>query len=171
MAMLLYLAYGSNLHPVRLTERVASARLLGSVELPGLRLAFHVRGGDDSGKGNLVACRGAPPAYGAVYEIAEEEKPVLDRYEGASYRDTALEVTLDGRRRTCFTYLGHDAHIDESLRPYDWYKHIILLGAQYLGAPAVYLDAITRVECMPDPDVTRSRLHGDLIKRMSVLEG
>ncbi len=167
MGTLLYLAYGSNLHPVRLTERVPSARLLGPVALPGLRLAFHVRGLDESGKGNLVACSGAPPAYGAVYEIDAGEKAALDRYEGVSYRDTTLEVSLNGGRRTCFTYLGHAAHIDEALRPYDWYKDIILLGAQYLGAPVIYLDAIRRTACMPDPDEARSRLHGDLIKRMT----
>lgn len=167
MSTLLYLAYGSNLHPVRLGERVPSARLLGPVALPGLRLAFHVRGRDDSGKGNLVACTGAAPAYGAVYEIAAEDKPALDRHEGDSYRVTTVEVTLGGTRRSCFTYVGHHACIDDTLRPYDWYRNIILLGARYLAAPAPYLDMISRVECLSDPDAERSALHSNLIMRIS----
>lgn len=167
MSTLLYLAYGSNLHPVRLGERVPSARLLGAVALPGFRLAFHVRGQDDSGKGNLVAGSGAPPAYGAVYEIAAAEKPVLDRHEGDSYRVTALEVTLGGRRHSCFSYVGHEACIDDTLRPFDWYRNIILLGARYLEAPSAYLDMIGRVQCLADPDAARASLHGDLMQRMS----
>lgn len=169
MGTLLYLAYGSNLHPVRLGERVPSARLLGPVELPGFRLAFHVRGRDDSGKGNLVACQTSPPAYGAVYEIAAEERPALDRYEGSSYRVARLQVTLGGKRRLCFTYLGQTSCIDEALMPYGWYKDIILLGAQYLGAPPDYLDMIRSVECRPDPDAARHGQHADLMMRMSGL--
>lgn len=45
-----YLAYGSNLHPLRLTARVSSARPLGTVPMPGYKIAFHKRSIDHSGK-------------------------------------------------------------------------------------------------------------------------
>jgi gamma-glutamylcyclotransferase len=168
MSTLLYLAYGSNLHPVRLSERVPSARLLGPVSLPGYRLAFNVRGQDRSGKGNLVSTADAShTAYGAVYEIAAAHKPDLDRYEGESYRVTSLEVTLAGGRYRCFTYIANESHVDETLRPYDWYTTLIALGARYVGVPTAYLDIIHGAECLPDPDAGRSDLHRALIDRMA----
>ena len=39
--MIHYFAYGSNLHPLRLTDRVHCADLVGSVELASHQLAFH----------------------------------------------------------------------------------------------------------------------------------
>lgn len=45
-----YLAYGSNLHPIRMTERVPSARVLGAIELPDHLLAFNKRSTDGSSK-------------------------------------------------------------------------------------------------------------------------
>jgi hypothetical protein len=50
-----YLAYGSNLHPIRLRQRVNSARLIATLSLPGYRVLFNKRGQDLSAKCNLVA--------------------------------------------------------------------------------------------------------------------
>ena len=36
-----YLAYGSNLHPFRLSQRIAVKRLVATVSLNGFRLYFH----------------------------------------------------------------------------------------------------------------------------------
>ena len=49
-ATLLYFAYGSNLHPERLRERVPSAESLGVARLEAHVLRFHKRGRDGSGK-------------------------------------------------------------------------------------------------------------------------
>lgn len=167
MSKLHYLAYGSNLHPLRLSERVPSARLRGVVELPGYRLAFHACGEDCSGKGNLVACReGAAAAYGAIYEIAAAEKPLLDRFEGAAYRSASIDVIVAGVTCTCFTYFAETAFIDEGLKPYDWYKKLVWLGARYLGVPEDYVTAIDQVLCVPDPDDERARHHAALLSRM-----
>ena len=38
--MIHYFAYGSNLYPMRLSERVSSANLIGGVELENYLLAF-----------------------------------------------------------------------------------------------------------------------------------
>jgi len=45
-----YLAYGCNLHPVRLQKRVPSAVFTGMVELHGRILSFSKRSVDGSGK-------------------------------------------------------------------------------------------------------------------------
>ena len=68
--ILYYLAYGSNLHPVRLSERVPSAELLGVVELREYRLVFQKRGWDGSSKCTLVRTgETSVGAYGAMYAI------------------------------------------------------------------------------------------------------
>jgi hypothetical protein len=45
-----YFAYGSNLHPLRLQERVPSAALLGWTHLHGWELRFDKRGRTDGQK-------------------------------------------------------------------------------------------------------------------------
>ena len=75
-----YLAYGSNLHPMRLLERVPSAQLIGSTEIAGFELAFHKKSKDGSGKCNLLQIdEDNRSVFGAVYRIDATEKPALDR--------------------------------------------------------------------------------------------
>lgn len=83
MKSLHYLAYGSNLHPLRLMERVPSARLIGVTEITGYQLRFHKRGKDGSAKCDLCWSDDRKSSvFGAIYRIASNEKPILDRAEG-----------------------------------------------------------------------------------------
>lgn len=80
--MIHYFAYGSNLHPVRLTERIPSAKLLGSVELKKHSLVFNKISIDGSSKCSLVHTGADPDSvYGALYELAPEHKNDLDHFE------------------------------------------------------------------------------------------
>ena len=156
MYTLYYLAYGSNLHPPRLRERVPSAEPLGVVTLSGWTLRFHKRSEDGSGKCNLVHTgQKGERAYGVVYRILAREKVRLDRAEGLGlgYREHSLELPEFGR---AFLYLATDSHIDETLRPYDWYKAFVLAGAEHHGLPADYRRAIEAVPHQPDPDPQRT---------------
>ena len=165
--MLHYLAFGSNLHPLRLGERVPSARLLGRVELPGYRLAFHKRGADGSGKGDLVATgRAEDLAVGALFEMAGGEKPNLDAAEGAGYRCDTLEVRCGGRDYQAFVYLGEEPFIEPDLRPYRWYRDIVWHGARFNGAPDAYLAAIAAVPVAEDPDPDRRARSTSLLERL-----
>lgn len=156
---LLYLAYGSNLHPVRLGERVPSARLLGTVVLAGWSLRFHKRSDvDGSAKCDLLRTGAdSDQAYGAVYRMAAGDKPALDAAEGAGYRQQTLELDFDGAPRRAFAYLAEAAYRDESLAPYDWYRDLVVAGARFLALPRPYVAAIERVSAIPDPDEGRSR--------------
>ncbi|MFM9835765.1 MAG: gamma-glutamylcyclotransferase family protein [Methylophilaceae bacterium] len=79
MAKVFYLAYGSNLHPVRLKERVSSAKLIGVIELYGYELAFHKLSTDESGK-CLLNKTGADSSmvFAALYEFDDKDKGALD---------------------------------------------------------------------------------------------
>lgn len=54
MGKLLYFAYGSNLHPRWLRNRVHSAEELNTVYLQNRKLHFHKRSSDRSAKCNIV---------------------------------------------------------------------------------------------------------------------
>jgi len=69
-----YLAYGSNLHPVRLRERVPSAEFIGLVLVENSRIEFSKKSKDGSGKATLEICSEIEGAtYGALFEIAISE--------------------------------------------------------------------------------------------------
>lgn len=167
---LYYLAYGSNLHPQRLRERVSSARLAGLVTLPGYRLSFHKRSHAD-GSGKCMFERVPERAgclHAAVYAIDEAERPALDRHEGlgAGYHEQLLDVSLAGERLTVFTYRVDVNHVDRALQPFDWYRGLVLAGARFHGLPARYIAAIEAVTPIRDPDRQRAREQTALLARL-----
>lgn len=152
-----YLAYGSNLHPARLRARTPSARLLSIAALPGWRLAFHKRSRDGSSKCNIVhSGRPTDMVYGALYRLTRNEKFLLDRYEGLGSGYHEMKLSLPGHGDVFF-YSADQAYIDESLKPYDWYKRLVLLGAAYHDFPASYIIGIEAVTAVADPDRARQR--------------
>ena len=167
--MINYFAYGSNLHPVRLTERVASASLVGRAQVCGYQLKFHKLGQDDSGKCNLFYTgRTADVVFGAVYTLAAEHKSQLDTFEGKGmgYTDCQIEVVHLEQSIQCFSYLAQQAYIVDSLKPYHWYKQLVKHGASYLRFPDAYLSCIEAIESREDPKKSRRKIHQDLLERI-----
>jgi hypothetical protein len=167
--LLYYLAYGSNLHPVRLRERVPSAELLDVVELRHYRLAFQKRGQDGSSKCNLARTGEESDAvYGAIYQIDSAHQPTLDHFEGKGkgYDDSQLRVEIHGKEYACFTYLAQPSYIEHNMKPYHWYKTLVVLGAKHLRFPDTYLHSIESIESVEDPDEERQNQHQSLIDRI-----
>jgi hypothetical protein len=148
-----YAAYGSNLHPLRLSRRIASARLLSTAFLPGWSLHFHKRSKDESGKCN-IRC-GGNGVHFAVFEISARDKLRLDEIEGVGAGYAAIFLRLPGLGE-CLSYAATESHIDESLQPYDWYRELVLVGARFHEFPDDYVDRISRVPAIEDPDADRS---------------
>ncbi|MEM6581951.1 MAG: gamma-glutamylcyclotransferase family protein [Pseudomonadota bacterium] len=157
---MLYLAYGSNLHPLRLQERVPSAALVGVVRLDGYRMLFAKQSHDGSGKCMIVpAQENLAVVYGAIYEIEPGEKPRLDAAEGrgAGYEDHSLSCEWAGETISPFTYLAQEGYIDADLRPYRWYLDMAIEGARYHGFADDYIAALAKTSAIPDPDAERNR--------------
>ena len=156
-----YAAYGSNLHPLRLAERIASARLFGTAFLPGWALRFHKLSKDGSGKCNIVP--GGDGVHLAIFDISPADKAVLDAIEGvgSGYLSRDLDVPGVG---PCAAYVAQASHVDDSLLPYDWYRQLVLLGAQANGFPSSYVDGIRAVPGRADPDRRRVALNRRLIE-------
>lgn len=154
-----YLAYGSNLHPLRIGMRVESARFLGTAFVGGWSLKFHKRGKDGSGKCNIVA--GGDGVHAAIYRLSDADHVVLDRIEGLGYGYEAGTIDVPGFG-ACHAYLGDPEYLDDSLAPFDWYRALVLLGARYHGFPSGYVETIAAVRAEQDPDAVR-RAENELI--------
>ena len=163
-AMLHYLAYGSNLHPLRLRRRVPSSRLLGQVKLDGYRLAFHKRGQDNSGKCNIVHTKEPLDCiHAAIFQFRADEKSLLDSHEGCGYRSEQIPVSLNGYQFCAFMYLAEPQFIETTLKPFHWYKELVFRGAQFQGFPQTYLDTIAGIDSEEDPETARREEHRCLL--------
>jgi gamma-glutamylcyclotransferase len=155
---MLCFAYGSNMSLARLKDRVPSARLVAIGILGEHRLAFHkISKKDGSGKCD-AQYTGSPDdkVIGVVFEIADAEKPNLDRAEGLGrgYDEKQVKVAADGKLLNVQMYFA--TNIDSSLKPYHWYKKHVLVGAKEIGLPLDYVSIIEAVESEEDPDPQRA---------------
>ena len=163
--MLYYFAYGSNLHPVRLTERVPSAQLVGVTRVTEYSLLFHKRSHDESSKCNLhYTGVDTDVVYGAIYTIGTMHKNTLDQFEGSGYSDQTIQLHCQGQQYQCLTYIAHPSFIDNDLKPYHWYRDLVLAGARFLEFPEAYISELTNVTSVDDPDHHRKNKHVSLLE-------
>ena len=157
-----YFAYGSNLYVKEIRKWVPSATLCCLAVLKHHQLKFHKIGSRD-GSGKCDAFKTGNEndvVHGVVYEIDEKEKRSLDRKEGLGYGYNQMEVVLESNKGTvtAFVYVADNEHIDASLKPYSWYKQLVLEGARQQGLPETYIEeTIVPVEATEDPDQERDR--------------
>ena len=169
MPTVCYLAYGSNLHPFRLLARVPSARVVGVVEMPGYKLAFHKRSIDGSGKCLIYTEQGLHhKMYGVLYKFDAGEKEALDKAEGngSGYCEQLVQLPLNGETYTPYIYVAQPSHIDPTFVPYDWYKRLVIAGARYHDLPVEYIASIEATPSKPDMNIQRKHENEDLLRRL-----
>lgn len=159
----LYAAYGSNLHPQRLRERIKSATLRGTGFLGRYTLRFHKRGQDDSAKCGISEC--GQGLHVAVYEMDEADRRVLDGIEGVGKGYEVDGVSVPGFGQ-CFTYVASRSHIDDWLQPFDWYREMVLLGCLKHAFPAPYCERIAALPVIEDPDPARRERNWRTVERL-----
>jgi gamma-glutamylcyclotransferase (GGCT)/AIG2-like uncharacterized protein YtfP len=161
-----YFAYGSNMCMNRLRNRVPSCRFHVIASIKGYVLKFHKRSNDGSGKCNIITSdNNHDEVIGVIFEIDETEKPQLDRAEGLGegYHEECIELVTPSGNIKAFTYIADPDAIDESLRPYTWYKDFVLYGAQQHRLPDHYIDHIRIIEAQIDPDTEREESNRRLL--------
>ena len=164
-----YLAYGSNLHPYRLIQRVPNARLVTTTRLDGYSVSFSKRSHDGSSKCNLAMSeRKDSAAHVAIYAIPTVEKHLLDAAEGLGkgYDHALLEVRVANKAYDVFAYAAATTHIVQELLPYDWYKSMVIEGAHYHDFPDDYIGDLESQPSRPDADVRRRHEAEELLKQM-----
>lgn len=168
-----YFAYGSNMSTPRLRERMPSCKPIGVAVLLGHALRFHKRSKDKSGKCNAFATGDEQCVVGVMCSFDPAERAALDKAEGVGngYEHATVTVLNErGRRRKVLTYIASSEAIDDSLKPYGWYKEFVLAGCAEHTLPNEYVDYIRSVETIEDPDSVRDakervKLIGPTIKR------
>jgi hypothetical protein len=145
----------------RLRERVPSATAIGVGELLGHALRWDKRSWrDGSGKCDAEATGAQNDVvWGAVFELDPKDKPALDQAEGlgAGYMEKAVNVMTEAGPVTAVTYYATDK--DTSLRPYRWYKALVIAGAREHGLPPSYRSRLELVVTVSDPDPARASTH------------
>ncbi len=96
-----------------------------------------------------------------MFSFDPAERAKLDEAEGvgAGYEHEMVTVINEkGRRRKVLIYLATPDYIDDSLKPYGWYKDFVLAGAREHGLPTEYIaEYIQSVEAIDDPNKTRDK--------------
>lgn len=158
-----YFSYGSNMLRERLAARVGDSGYLGAAHLSGYRLGFIKRSTDGSGKCTLIEREHLHGVWGVVFEMTDAQKLLLDGFEGSAYEVKTVRPVLARTPVEAYTYIGRQQSLDPYLRPYTWYKDLVLAGAVQAGLPADYVGRIRSVSAFDDRDRDRDRENRRLI--------
>jgi hypothetical protein len=127
----------------RITERCSSSSFISRASVIGWKLLFNKRSKDGSGKANLVWTGDESLVWGVIFDISEDQKPILDKAEGLGkgYDEYKLKVINDlGEEVECVCYIATDLkYLDDNLKPYDWYGDFCLLGAKEHNLPKEWI--------------------------------
>jgi len=108
------------------------------------------------GKGNMRATHNPDDRlYGVVFRIKKAEKVVLDKAEGLGYgyREDKIKVVTPGGTIDALAYVG--IKLDPVLKPFHWYKDLVVAGAVDNRLPPDYIEKLRTVESVPDPEPDR----------------
>jgi hypothetical protein len=152
---MLYFAYGSNMFLPRLKGRVSSVLFRGAASLSGYAFKWHKRSKDGSGKCSIVPSEGGWPVHGALFAVPNSELNRLEAAEGPGYQKIAVQVDTGDGCLSAETFVATPDWIDDSLRPYTWYRDIVIAGAVQAELPAEYVAFLRQVEAHDDPDRER----------------
>ena len=162
-----YFAYGSNLHPERLRRRIPGAELIGAGRLQDYRLEFHKRSWvDGSGKCDVVPASGET-VYGALFRLPDSGRERLAKFEGVGqgYEENEHRIESDSGEVVAFLYRAQPQAIDGDLKPFDWYKALVLVGVRFHSFPASYGAAVEAVPEMVDPDPERAAANWKMVEQ------
>jgi gamma-glutamylcyclotransferase len=153
-----YFAYGSNMLTERLCGRCPSATPIRIGTLKGYALEFSKPSRDGSGKGTIVkSSADGAQVLGVLFEIAKKELDGLDRAEGYGQgydrrSDFAIELA-DDTSVAATSYFA--AEFDRDLKPYDWYRALVIGGAKQHALPKEWVAILEEVAFHGDGDLNR----------------
>ena len=156
---MLYFAYGSNLHPARLGDRTPSAQLVTTGFIGGRQLVFHKVGRDGSAKCDALHTENPDSTvFGALFRLDRRDIPTLDTFEalGAGYDREILSVSTSTGTLQAFAYIAQAQYVDPDLKPFHWYKQLVIAGAELHQFPDRYITAISAVHSKADPQPQRA---------------
>jgi gamma-glutamylcyclotransferase len=166
-----YFAYGSNMLEVRFKHRsrAPSASCIGVGMLRGYQIRFHKMGKDGSAKCNALKTENlGDTVYGVVFHVADREMLLLDKEEdigrgGYSRSKVNIEMVNGSREPLVACYFANPKFIDDSLHPFEWYKALVVAGAQEHNLPEEYVQVLREHPDIYDTDKGRTEKALDLL--------
>ena len=153
----LYFAYGANMFSRRIKESIApSATAIDIGYVEGRRFSFGKVSRDGSGKCDIEATNSPKDrAYGVLYRISVKEKSNLGKAEGLGigYSEANIQVVTPTGAHSAVTYVA--SYKEAVLRPYQWYKALVVAGAVEHGLPVEYCEWLRTFEAQADANVDR----------------
>lgn len=146
-----YFAYGANMDVETLKERKVEFKAVVIGRVRDVRLVFHVPGGDDTGRADLMDDRRSH-VHGVVYDVPEASLAGLDVYvdvERGRYRRQEMLVQTELGELPCVVYRG--AKFRSGLKPSSDYLARVVRGAQHHGLPQHYLTFLQSHATMTRP--------------------
>ena len=125
---LFYFAYGSNMNPDRIRQRIPFARAIGKAEIRGWKITERLYADIDRAQGGRVE--------GVLYLLTPSEIRQLDAYEGypTVYDSFTVNAYLDdGHKVRAITYaMTAKTKAERNGKPYpDSYRILCAVGARY----------------------------------------
>ncbi|MBC8444221.1 gamma-glutamylcyclotransferase [Candidatus Woesearchaeota archaeon] len=155
--VLINFSYGSNMSSKRFASRLQNYERLHIGILNHHQLKFNKLSNDGSGKCDAFETDDKNDrVYGVLYKIRKHDEYKLDKLEGYRYGYDKKKVNienLDGEIIEATTYYA--TNINETLKPYNWYKYHVLYGAIENNLPYDYISKIETVDCEIDTNIAR----------------
>jgi AIG2-like family len=151
------LAYGSNMLMARMIARAPCACLLGPAILERFSMRWNKRSKDGPGKCSIEETgHGEDVVWGVLYALVREHKKKLDDFEGLGrgYGERVVTVIAHGRPLRVSAYYA--TSVDLNVRPYDWYRDLVVAGAREHGLPPEYIKMLETVPVIEDLDERRA---------------
>lgn len=123
-----YFAYGSNMLPERLLERIGKYHTAFPVYLSDYRFVYNKKSCDGTTKAN-IECIKYEVVHGVCFEIDSDDIAILQKYE-VGYNRANVSVSYSKDKLTSVvTFIS--SSIDETLKPSSEYKGLVLKGASH----------------------------------------
>lgn len=131
-----YFAYGSNMLPKRLLERITKYHTAFVAVLPGHKFIYNKKNIDGTAKANIESNDGAE-VHGVCFEIDQDDFAILKKDEGGYDQRNIVVSTREESETKAVTYIS--VSIDASLVASTEYKSIVLKGAEHWELSETYI--------------------------------
>jgi gamma-glutamylcyclotransferase (GGCT)/AIG2-like uncharacterized protein YtfP len=153
--MLHYFAYGSNMDPRHMTERVPGAQVEGPCRLEGFRLQFNIYSTEWRGGAANLELDPDAHVWGVLWEIPEEECGGLDAFQGHPIFFRREDVVVEGPSGPVLAWTYRVAHQQGSyVRPTDAYLRLIYAAIRVNGLPPEAMEDVDRAARPPKPSIS-----------------
>jgi gamma-glutamylcyclotransferase (GGCT)/AIG2-like uncharacterized protein YtfP len=131
-----YFAYGSNMLPARLIERIVKYHTAFKTVFPRHKFIYNKKSIDGTAKANVEPDDGAE-VHGVCFEVDENDLGILKKYEGGYDQRNIVVTAENGDEVQAVTYIS--ASVDSALKVSAEYKSMVLKGAKHWGLSEAYI--------------------------------